>query len=92
MTHNDLKQTHDAEMQGSAAPELIWFTKVGEDIVPNSRRLTDEDTEYLRADLAPSPEAFEQMREALEWYAEEQHSLDGGRRARAAIKAAEESK
>lgn len=47
------------------APERIWFTKVGQNIVPNSSRVTDEDTEYLRADLAPDHAAFDQMREAL---------------------------
>lgn len=30
--------------------------------------------QYLRADLPPSPEAFQQMREALEWL--EKHRLD----------------
>jgi hypothetical protein len=35
----------------SEAPEKMWFTKVGKDIVPNSEKRLPEDTEYTRADL-----------------------------------------
>lgn len=33
------------------APERIWFTKVGDNIIPNSYKLDDADTKYIRADL-----------------------------------------
>ena len=32
------------------APEKIWFTKVGKNIIPNSQRMSPEDVEYLRKD------------------------------------------
>ena len=35
----------------SKAPEQIWFTSVGKNIVPNSYKCTPEDVEYIRADL-----------------------------------------
>ena len=37
----------------SDAPERIWFTKVGNDIVPNSEKRLAGDVEYIRADLSP---------------------------------------
>ena len=33
------------------APKRIWFTRVWGNIVPNSHRRSDEDTEYVRADI-----------------------------------------
>lgn len=49
------------------APERIWFTKVGNDIVPNSERSRPEDVEYTRADLSPTREQVEAMVKPLEW-------------------------
>ena len=54
-------------------------------------RQEDDDTEYLRADLSPSHEAFQQMREALE-ICVKHGSVYGHKAAVAALKAAEESK
>jgi len=36
------------------APDKIWFTQVGKDIVPKPVRCTEHDTEYRRADLPPT--------------------------------------
>jgi len=34
-----------------SAPDTVWFTKVGRNVVPNSERRLDDDVEYIRADL-----------------------------------------
>ena len=45
------------------APDRIWFTKVMSNVIPNSERVTPDDVEYVRADLA-SPIGAVAMREA----------------------------
>lgn len=56
------------DMMRSTAPDRIWFTKIGKDILPNSERVTAEDVEYVRADLARAPlaEALVEARTALD--------------------------
>jgi hypothetical protein len=45
---------HDRDLPDAAqtdAPERVFFTKVGNSIIPNSERRLPEDTAYVRADL-----------------------------------------
>ncbi len=86
------------------APERIWAQPTEKEPVPaKNKKLakwkrgkwkdhtsdnSNGDVEYLRADLAPSHEAFQQMLEALE-ICIERGSVYGHKAAVAALKAAE---
>jgi len=55
------------------APEKIWFTKVGKNIIPNSQRMSPEDVEYLRKDkhiayLADYRAAYEESCQQIDSY------------------------
>ena len=55
------------------APEKMWFTKVGKNIIPNSQRMSPEDVEYLRKDkhiayLADYRAAYEESCQQIDSY------------------------